>query len=508
MQRGGVSHKRNGAGRVRATRGAQSRSQARRTSARSPEARSKTASKRGTGLLAELTTRTKLGARGLPPAESIHLVHRTVLPNGMRVVTVPQPHLHTATVAVLVKVGARHETLRTNGLSHLLEHMVFRGSQRYPSAYRLNRAIEELGGTLQGATHADSTLFEVTLPPASVARGIEILGELFARPVFADLDVEKRIVREEILEYLDHSGREADPDNISRQLLFGAHPLGMTITGSLENLERADEDALRTHMERYYVASNMVLCVAGAADERAVLQAAQASFGRLPTGVPSRPRRAKLAHAPDRFRHVPSPGLQSELRLVFPTFGSSDPRYLGLELLVRVIDDGMSTRLHRRICEELGLAYEVFATLEPFEESGVLDVGGTVEHRKVPLFIRTALKLLDELTHKPVSKAELEKAKRRYKWQLEAILDDAQTMCSHYGQRALVGQEGHIGALREMVDRVTANELRAIARQIFTRESLHAVVVGVVSRNDQKKARRAMTLLGRERKARKRKALS
>ncbi|HEX4355182.1 MAG TPA: pitrilysin family protein, partial [Polyangiales bacterium] len=165
-----------------------------------------------------------------------HMVHRAALPNGLSVVTVPQPHLHSASVAVLVKVGARHETARTNGVSHLLEHMLFRGSARYPSAYALNRAIEELGGTLHGATHSDFTLFEVSLPPGNVQSGIEILGELFAKPSFAELAVEKRIVREEILEYLDEEGREVDPDNLSRELMFGTHPLGMTITGSLDNL--------------------------------------------------------------------------------------------------------------------------------------------------------------------------------------------------------------------------------------------------------------------------------
>src|SRR5215510_10480112 len=220
-------------------------------------------------------------------ARNGHMVHRSALPNGLRVITVPQQHLHSANVAVMVKVGARHETARDNGISHLLEHMLFRGSARYPSAYALNRAIEELGGTLHGATHADFTLFEVTLPPGNVDSGIEILGELFARPSFSELGVEKRIVREEILEYLDEQGREVDPDNISRELMFGTHPLGMTITGSLANLEELGTNELRSHMLRHYVASNMVLCVAGPVDQRSVLQAALKHFGILRTGAPS-----------------------------------------------------------------------------------------------------------------------------------------------------------------------------------------------------------------------------
>jgi len=211
------------------------------------------AAKRGGTLADALTARNALF--GLTSeqdfARNAHMVHRAGLPNGLRVIVVPQPHLHSASVAVLVKVGARHENTRDNGVSHLLEHMLFRGSARYPSAYALNRAIEELGGTLHGATHADFTLFEVTLPPTNVASGISILGELFKHPNFSDLGVEKRIVREEILEYLDEEGREVDPDNLSRELMFGTHPLGMTITGSLDNLEMLGEPELRAHMQRH-----------------------------------------------------------------------------------------------------------------------------------------------------------------------------------------------------------------------------------------------------------------
>jgi predicted Zn-dependent peptidase len=162
---------------------------------------------------------------------------------------------------------------------------------------------------------------------------------------------------------------------------------------------------------------------------------------------------------------------------------------------VRVIDDGMSTRLHRRICEELGLAYEVFATLEPYEEAGVLDVGAAVEHSKAPVFVRAALGLLEELRDRAVGKQELEKVKRRYQWQLEAILDDAQALGAHYGQRALLGQEGHIGALRAQIAKVTPSEVRAIAREVLCREGLHLVTVGMLDRSQRKSLRRAFSKL-------------
>ncbi len=463
------------------------------------------AGKRGGSAALPLSTwelapsRRGLGERWLPRAH--HSVHRFELTNGLRVIAVRQPHLHTASLSVLVNVGSRHESERDNGISHLLEHMLFRGCARYPSAYALNRAIEELGGTLHGATHADSTLFELTLPPDNLGAALAILGELFASPSFCELRVEKRIVREEVLEYLDEAGQEVDPDNLSRQLMFAGHPLGMTITGSLQNLERFGVADLRAHLRRHYVASNLVVCVAGCVDPQAVAHAVQRHFGTLPKGVPSGAQAAPKQPSEERLRFVESLGPQTDVRLSFSTFGARDPRYLTLELLLRVIDDGMSTRLHRRICEELGLAYEVFASLEPYEECGVLDIGATVQHDKAQLLVRHTLALLTELRDKPPTEAELSKAKRRYKWQLEAILDDTQAMCAHYGQRALLGQHGHLGALSTAIDEVTPAQVRQVARELLCASGLHVVAVGKLDRTQRKSLKRTMTSFDRRPRA-------
>src|SRR5678815_2052798 len=129
-------------------------------------------------------------------------VSRARLANGLRLLTVETPHLHTANVCLYVRAGSRYETPATNGLSHFLEHMLFRGSGRYPSSFALNLAIEELGGTLYAETGRDYSLYQITLHPKQVARGLEILGDLFSSPAFRDIDLERKI---EIFEDLfDH----------------------------------------------------------------------------------------------------------------------------------------------------------------------------------------------------------------------------------------------------------------------------------------------------------------
>jgi predicted Zn-dependent peptidase len=425
-----------------------------------------------------------------------HPVHRSRLDNGLRVIVIPQPHLHSAALTVSVHVGARHEDARSSGLGHLLEHMLFRGTCSHPSAHELNLAIEQLGASGWGVTYSDHTLLGLTLPPENAEQGLRILSELLLCPRFEDLEVEKRIVREEILQSLDENGRNVDVDDIGRKLLFGSHPLGYTIGGSAANVDRFGIGDLQRHRKRYYVAENMVLCAAGAVDPQALLRGAERCLSAIPRGEHCRPSAPAMAENGPRFRYVESPGSQSDLRILFPTWGEADSRRMALQLLVRVMDDGMSTRLQRRIVDELGLAYEVFAVLELYQECGVFGVGATAEHGKVPALVRETLGLLGEMTRQQVPAPELDKARRRYRWSLRASLDNAESMCSHYGTMALFDLDGHLQQLADSASRVTASELRKAAVQIIRPQSLHVACVGMLDRRMARQTREATYAFG------------
>src|SRR6185437_9134781 len=189
--------------------------------------------------------------------------HDVLLPNGLKLVLVPQPNVHRAVASLYLRAGSRFETPENNGISHFLEHMVFRGTTSLPSAHDQALAFERLGGTLYAATHVDHGVMTVSVPPTNLERVLALLGEVTVAPRFSDIEVERGIVREEILEDLDDDGRDVDADNITRALLYADHPLGYTITGSLATLGRFDERMIRAHHARHYTAENAVLCVAG-----------------------------------------------------------------------------------------------------------------------------------------------------------------------------------------------------------------------------------------------------
>jgi predicted Zn-dependent peptidase len=408
----------------------------------------------------------------------MHTVASESLPNGLRVVTVQRPHIHSAVICAYAEVGSRHETRATNGLSHFLEHMLFRGTRHLPSAQAINQAIETFGGTLSAATHSDYTLFDMTVPPESVGEACRMMGEIFTRPVFSQIDVEKKIVREEILENLDDDHREMNADNLSRLQVFGRHPLGYPITGTLANVERFDEDDLRQHLARYYRAGNMVVSVCSALPHRHVARAVERGFAALPSGRARPPRVARVTQRRARIGWINNAGSQSTVRLAFPTPGEETRMARAVEMLLRVLDDGMSTRLHRRVCDELGLAYEISAGIELFRDVGVMDVASSVAHGSIVQLIREVLAIVADLALAGPTPAEVEKAQRRCVFDLAALDDDPHALADHYGAATLGNRRADIEARKRDVLALSADDLRRAARVVFSPPRLNLTTLG------------------------------
>ncbi len=407
--------------------------------------------------------------------------------NGLRVVAVPQPELHRAHVALYVRTGSRFERPETNGLSHFLEHMIYRGTSRIKSAHEVNLAFEELGGYLYAATHTDFGVFSVTLPPESLPRAVALFGEVLLGPAFLDIDLEKAIVCEEILEDLDDEGRQVDADNISRALLYPGHPLGYTITGDETTVRSFHVEGLRAHHARHYTATSSVLVFSGAIEAGPSFDLATKHFSALPRGEaieasppPSLPKKPRL-------KIVENMSSQTELRVCFRTIAESDPRRPAMDMLMRVIDDGMSTRLYHRICDAQGLCYDVGGGYDGYEDDGVIDFAAGVQHARTTKVTREILDLVCELaTHGP-TEDELEKARRRFAWDQTSLLDSAEDMASHVGVGHLFGRFTPPEEKRAAFERVTREDVRQMAAHLADPSRLHVVAVGLLENDEDKR---------------------
>lgn len=408
--------------------------------------------------------------------------HKEQLPNGLTVVTVELPHLHSVSLVMYARVGSRYESRDDNGLSHFLEHMLFRGTERLPDAYAVSAAIEALGGTLYAETGRDYSLYQIALHPETLRPGLELFAEIFAQPAFADVEVERRIVLEEMHEDHDDKGRLVNIDDLARLAVWPDHPLGYRITGPYENVERFSAADVRRHFAAHYGARNMVLAISGAVRRDDIADLVARTMGALPSG-----RACAVTPPPDgqtapELVYARRTGAQTNVQVLFRAFAETDDDFAALIALGRVVDDGMSTRLHRRVVDELGLAYYVSGALEPFVDAGLYEIDGACVHRHAPALVREAIAVLKRLRDEPPTAAELDKAKRRYRWDLEASCDDPDAMAGWLGGTELFHGPRSLDEKVARVQAVTPDAVQRVAARVCRRDRLTVACVGMLTK--------------------------
>jgi predicted Zn-dependent peptidase len=407
------------------------------------------------------------------------LISTGCLTNGLRVVVVETPHLHAAAVGLYVRTGSRFETTRNNGLSHFVEHMLFRGSANFPSSFALNCAIEERCGMLCGETGRDYSLYQVQLNTRDLHDTLQILGDLFLSPLFSDIELERAIVLEEILDDFDERGQRVNIEDVGRGHAWAGHPIGFPITGPESNIRRFTRTEVVDHFHRFHGARNLVLAVAGPVKSKKIMASAEHAFGRLPKGQFQRPRPAPQSFSGPIFHCVRTDSSQVEVQILFRAMPDSHPLFPSLVTLLRLLDDGMSTPLHYRVCDRKGLAYHVNAGLDPLVDTSLVEISAACASEKVPDLISEIFSILIELRDSPVSEFEIEKAKRRYARDLEAGFDDVEGLCAWFGDSLLFGRPLRSPAERfQRIAKVHSKQVQKVAKEVMQPQNLAVTVVG------------------------------
>jgi predicted Zn-dependent peptidase len=417
---------------------------------------------------------------------------RATIEGGPRLILLPMEHTHAASVTVHLRVGSRYETARNNGICHFLEHMLHRGTASHGSAHAQAVAFERVGGTLGAATYADHGVLSVTVPPDALSEVLELLAEVCREPVFDAIDVERGIVRQEILESLDARGRRTAPDDLLREVVFPHHPLGFPITGTLGTLSRFDRGALARCHQRHYT-RHAVVTVAGRFSERAATTTVRRHF-RLPPGKPPSTRAPSTLRGP-RLHHVPDHSSQTAVRLGFRAPGLRDRTEPAAELLLRIIDDGTSTRLYHRLCDERGLCYDVSGLFEAHEDVGLLELAADSSHEHAVEVTRMLFEVCRELKDEGPHADEIEKARTRLRFQLETLLDSSADLAAFHGFGELFGIARSPEARLEQLLAVSARDVRALARRVFRSERLALLTVGTLTAAERRKIAAAASVL-------------
>jgi predicted Zn-dependent peptidase len=415
------------------------------------------------------------------------LSQKTVLDNGLRVVTAELPHLHTGMVAVYVRAGSRHEDPRRNGVSHFLEHLFFRGSEGYPDGRAMNALVEDCGGSLNGVTTRDHGYYFSPLHPQRIEEPMAVLGDMLSRPLFKEIELEREVILEEILDEVDEEGRDIDVDNLAKRALFPGHALGLKIAGTRESVSGLTEADVRAQHARAYGARNLVLAMAGPFKHSRVVELAQQHFGRLPAGEVLRdepPPEPPLGPQLIAVEHKES---QAELSVCFRGPHEDHEDFPALRIVKRILDDGLASRMQLELVEKKALAYSVGAGMDGFSDCSVFEVGCACAPRKAPAALTELLRLLVDLRDTDVPAEELLRAKKKTRMWLEFSLDSPAEMIGWFGGGELLRPPAEtFEEWIARIEKVTAADLRRVAGRYFRTDALTAVAVGPLAQVSRK----------------------
>ncbi len=366
--------------------------------------------------------------------------YSATLANGLRLLVTQLPHLHSVEVVCYVGVGVRNEPAALAGVSHFLEHMVFRGNEKYPSGPLIEQAFERLGGSINAATDAESTSFDVNVHPDSVAEALPLLAALLMQPLFNSMETERAIILEEALADFNEHGEDICLDNRIAQMMWGKHSLGLPVIGYPETIRQLSLDDIRNWYQQYFVPNNVVISIAGPVDIATIHTAVEQAFSQwLPQELPA-VQLFGLAQA-ETGPHccwVRDSGSQLSMQLSWRTEGSLAPTSLGTRVLRRILGDGGASRLMQRLREDAGLTYSVDASLEEYAECGCLSIDLSTDPEK----LIPAVKILIEEAQRAcdlVSEQELQRVVQMGLYRLHFSRDNVEELAVRYGWGAMSG---------------------------------------------------------------------
>ena len=349
---------------------------------------------------------------------------------------------------------------------------------------------------MYAATHTDFGVFSVTLPPESLAEATALFAEVLTRPVFRDIDTECGIVCEEILEDLDDEGRMVDADNLSRALIYGDHPLGFTITGTEAQVRAFDKPTLAHHHKKHYTQASSVLAFSGAVDAKAVLALADKHWKDLPAGKPIRAKKPVHTQDKPRLQIVPNMSSQTELRVCLRAIPERSPMRPAMDMLMRILDDGMSTRLYHRLSDERGLCYDVSASFDGYEDDGILDFAASCQHDRTHTVTREILALMMELAKSGPTAAELSKAKQRNAWDVRAMADSPEDWGGFFAGGHLFDRFETPWERLAKNQKVTADDIKRVAAYLARPSQLNVLAVGMVQGKNHDRLKKVIAEFG------------
>jgi len=410
-------------------------------------------------------------------ANTTSTVQKETLPNGLVVITEPMEHVHSVSVGIWLRSGSRREPIELNGISHFIEHMVFKGTARR-TAEDIAREVDRVGGMLDAFTSKEMVCFNTRVLDEHLPKAFDVVADMVLEPKFAEDDIarEQSVILEEIRMTQDN------PEDLVHELFtqnfWNPHALGRPILGTPETVSSFTRDTLQKWFRRWYAPNHLVITAAGHLSHAQLVDLVSERFAKLAPSEdgPADPVPQAAPHITLRTKHELE---QVHICLGVPALPLADRRRFAVSVMNNILGGGMSSRLFQNIREKQGLAYAIFSEMHSYRDAGALSVYAGTSLETAEQLVRSVLDEFRSLKDEPLDAEELRRAKDHLKGAtLLALEGSGSRMNSLARYHMYFGRHFTVAELIAMLEAVTAEDVQQIAREFFAPGRVAASVVG------------------------------
>lgn len=412
-------------------------------------------------------------------------LHKKTLKNGLRILTIPVKDSPAVTMLVMVEAGSKYETKDINGLSHFLEHMCFKGTTKRPTASDISRELDSIGAQYNAFTSQEYTGYWAKAHPKHSAKIIDVISDMYLNPVFdkKEIEIEKGVIAGEINMYEDMPQRHVH--DVFMALMYGDQPAGWSILGPHERIKAMARERFVDYRSRHYVAKGTIVVVAGNFDNTKMVKDIEKAFDKISTAKKHTKEKVKESQSEPQLFIKDKKTDQTHLILGVRAFDVFDKNLSKLTVLNAVLGGGMSSRLFQKLRDEMGVGYYVRSGSDEYTDHGYMAVSTGVDKSRVIEVVKAILAELKKLATEDVPAHELAKAKEYLIGNMYLSLETSDSMAEFYGyQEILKGNEETPEEIAKKIEKVTAKDVKEIAKKIFQNKSLNLAVIGEIADKD------------------------
>jgi len=409
----------------------------------------------------------------------MHKSNKILLKNNLRVISVPMADALTTTILILVEAGSEYETRKNNGVSHFLEHMCFKGTEKRLSSLDITSELDAVGAAYNAFTSNQYTGYYAKVQPKYFDEILDIISDIYLNPVFNQREIEKErgVIIEEINMYEDLPMRRVQ--EFFTNLLYGDQPAGWDIAGKKEIIRRINRNDFIEYQKNHYLGKSTTVVVTGNFNEKEAVKKIESAFSGIRTGKKVQKLKTVESQKSPRIFLKMKETDQAHLVVGVRAFDIFDKRKYAIDLLADILGGGMSSRLFQKLREEMGAAYYVKSEADLLSDHGFLTASAGVDNNKVSEAIKAVVEEFERLVKEPIEKEELQRVKDRCVGGLIMGLETSDQLAGFYGGQEIITKK--IVSPEETIKKIQAvkvEEISAVAKDIFKNNKLNLAIIG------------------------------